>query len=58
MSYETVCRDGGVFHSVMQELVDAVNDMIADGWKPLGGVSVAYAGIGTGWIISQAMKKG
>jgi hypothetical protein len=40
----------------LEELIDAVNQLLADGWMPLGGVSASVAVGGT--LYCQAMTRG
>lgn len=49
--YTIVCTDSWL------NTKDAVNEKIAEGWEPLGGVSVAafYASSGLGFRFAQAM---
>lgn len=49
MEYAAVLGDDG------GEFKKRINEMIKDGWEPLGGISVA--GNGTGVLFTQAMIK-
>jgi hypothetical protein len=63
MEYKIVSRQGD------RELEAAVNELIAEGWQPLGGVSVVvlhqtwenerkgYTESDTQWVYSQAMTR-
>jgi len=40
-----------------QELDEAVNQQIEEGWEPLGGVAVGYSTDSGNWWFYQAMVK-
>ena len=51
MQYRVVSGD------VNKSLSEAVNEMIAEGWRPQGGVSTMQTGM-SGWVLCQAMVRG
>ena len=45
MEYTVVSTSRGNPEKALKELIDQVNKMMAQGWKPLGGVSFAMWGL-------------
>ena len=57
MQYKVVSASSMEITNAQRELEDQVSQLIKDGWKPLGGVSLSVTPVAYITIFTQAMIK-